>query len=101
VRHRASPSAAAEPDRGSGPWGAQEGWTRTRARSYLVPGRRDRSCGSGPTKPAADGRERRRPLDAGGQRCESFRIATDPAGDVLGYVDRFGNTVRQVRVEQG
>jgi len=37
---------------------------------------------------------RLRPLDAGGQRCESFRILTDPAGEVLGYVDRFGNTIR-------
>lgn len=37
---------------------------------------------------------RLRPLDAGGQRCESFRIGTDPAGEVLGYVDRFGNIVR-------
>jgi transglutaminase-like putative cysteine protease len=37
---------------------------------------------------------RLRPLDAGGQRCESFRIVTDPGGDVLGYLDRFGNTVR-------
>jgi transglutaminase-like putative cysteine protease len=33
------------------------------------------------------------PLDAGGQRCESFRIVTDPPGEVLGYVDRFGNRV--------
>ena len=37
---------------------------------------------------------RLRPLDAGGQRCESFRMVTDPAGEVLVYVDRFGNTVR-------
>jgi transglutaminase-like putative cysteine protease len=37
---------------------------------------------------------RLRPLDTGGQRCESFAMTTDPAGDVLGYVDRFGNTVR-------
>ena len=37
---------------------------------------------------------RLRPLDAGGQRCESFRIGTNPGGEVLGYVDRFGNTVR-------
>ena len=34
------------------------------------------------------------PLDAGGQRCESFRLATDPPGEVRGYVDRFGNGVR-------
>jgi transglutaminase-like putative cysteine protease len=34
------------------------------------------------------------PLDAGGQRCESSRLATDPPGDVMGYVDRFGNRVR-------
>ena len=37
---------------------------------------------------------RLRPLDAGGQRCESFRMVTVPAGEVLGYRDRFGNTVR-------
>jgi transglutaminase-like putative cysteine protease len=34
------------------------------------------------------------PLDAGGQRCESFRLATDPSGDARGYPDRFGNQVR-------
>ena len=34
------------------------------------------------------------PLDAGGQRCESFRLATDPPGEVRAYVDRFGNGVR-------
>jgi transglutaminase-like putative cysteine protease len=34
------------------------------------------------------------PLDAGGQRCESFRLATDPAGEARGYSDRFGNHVR-------
>ncbi len=34
------------------------------------------------------------PLDAGGQRCESSRLVTDPAGEVMGYVDRFGNRVR-------
>jgi hypothetical protein len=37
---------------------------------------------------------RLRRLDAGGQRCESFWMVTDPAGAVLGYVDLFGNTVR-------
>jgi len=37
---------------------------------------------------------RLRPLDAGGQRCDAFRMSTDPAGEVLGYVDRFGNAVR-------
>ena len=34
------------------------------------------------------------PLDAGGQRCESFRLSTDPPGDVRRYVDRFGNHIR-------
>ena len=34
------------------------------------------------------------PLDAGGQRCESFRLSTDPPGEVRGYADRFGNRVR-------
>jgi transglutaminase-like putative cysteine protease len=34
------------------------------------------------------------PLNAGGQRCESFRLSTDPHGDVRGYADRFGNRVR-------
>ena len=34
------------------------------------------------------------PLDAGGQRCESFRLTTDPPGEVRSYVDRFGNRVR-------
>ncbi len=34
------------------------------------------------------------PLDAGGQRCNSFRLGTDPTGEVQGYVDRFGNLVR-------
>jgi transglutaminase-like putative cysteine protease len=34
------------------------------------------------------------PLNAGGQRCESFRLSTDPHGDVRGYSDRFGNRVR-------
>jgi transglutaminase-like putative cysteine protease len=34
------------------------------------------------------------PLDAGGQRCESSRLVTDPPADVMGYVDRFGNRVR-------
>jgi transglutaminase-like putative cysteine protease len=34
------------------------------------------------------------PLDAGGQRCESFRLTLDPPGDVRAYVDRFGNGVR-------
>jgi transglutaminase-like putative cysteine protease len=37
---------------------------------------------------------RLRPLDAGGQRCESFRMVTHPAGEVFGYRDRFGNNVR-------
>ena len=34
------------------------------------------------------------PLDAGGQRCESFRLTTDPPGEVRSYVDRFGNGIR-------
>jgi transglutaminase-like putative cysteine protease len=34
------------------------------------------------------------PLDAGGQRCESFRLTTDPPGEVRSYVDRFGNRIR-------
>jgi transglutaminase-like putative cysteine protease len=34
------------------------------------------------------------PLDAGGQRCESFRLSTDPPAEVRGYSDRFGNRVR-------
>lgn len=34
------------------------------------------------------------PLNAGGQRCESFRLTTDPHGEVRGYSDRFGNRVR-------
>src|SRR5438445_1109220 len=34
------------------------------------------------------------PLNAGGQRCDNFRLTTDPPGDVRGYVDRFGNQVR-------
>jgi transglutaminase-like putative cysteine protease len=34
------------------------------------------------------------PLDAGGQRCESSRLVTDPPGEVMGYADRFGNRVR-------
>jgi len=34
------------------------------------------------------------PLNAGGQRCDSFRLATDPPGEVRGYADRFGNAVR-------
>jgi len=37
---------------------------------------------------------RLRPLDAGGQRCESFRLTTDPPGEVRSYVDRFGNGIR-------
>src|SRR6185369_11315492 len=37
---------------------------------------------------------RLRPLDAGGQRCESFRLSTDPPGEVRSYVDRFGNGIR-------
>ena len=34
------------------------------------------------------------PLDAGGQRCDSFRLTTDPPGEVRSYVDRFGNGIR-------
>ena len=34
------------------------------------------------------------PLDAGGQRCESFRLIHRSAGEVRSYVDRFGNGIR-------
>jgi transglutaminase-like putative cysteine protease len=34
------------------------------------------------------------PLNAGGQRCDSFRLATDPPGEVRAYADRYGNAVR-------
>src|SRR4029453_7373392 len=34
------------------------------------------------------------PLDAGGQRCEGFKLVTDPPADVRGYADRFANRVR-------
>jgi len=34
------------------------------------------------------------PLNAGGQHCASFRLVTDPQGEISGYVDRFGNRVR-------
>jgi transglutaminase-like putative cysteine protease len=38
---------------------------------------------------------RLRPLDAGGQRCTSFRLTTDPPRvHVREYVDHFGNDVR-------
>jgi transglutaminase-like putative cysteine protease len=38
---------------------------------------------------------RLRPLDAGGQRCAAFRLATDPPRvRVREYVDHFGNDVR-------
>lgn len=36
---------------------------------------------------------RLRPLDAGGQRCLSFSLRTDPRGEVVHYRDRFGNDV--------
>jgi transglutaminase-like putative cysteine protease len=34
------------------------------------------------------------PLDAGGQRCDAFRLATDPPAEASAYRDRFGNEVR-------
>jgi transglutaminase-like putative cysteine protease len=38
---------------------------------------------------------RLKPLDAGGQRCLSFKIATEPADNaILHYADDFGNDVR-------
>ncbi|MBP7694158.1 MAG: transglutaminase family protein [Anaerolineales bacterium] len=37
---------------------------------------------------------RLRPLDAGGQRCLGFSLATEPRDEVLQYTDRFGNDVR-------
>lgn len=36
---------------------------------------------------------RLRPLDAGGQRCLSFSLLTDPRGEVTHYLDRYGNAV--------
>jgi transglutaminase-like putative cysteine protease len=37
---------------------------------------------------------RLKPLDAYGQRCLSFRLTTEPHGEVARYKDRFGNDVR-------
>ena len=37
---------------------------------------------------------RLKPLDSDGQRCLSFRLATEPHGEVARYKDRFGNDVR-------
>lgn len=37
---------------------------------------------------------RLKPLDADGQRCLSFRLVTEPHGDVARYKDRFNNDVR-------
>lgn len=37
---------------------------------------------------------RLKPLDADGQRCLSFRLTTEPHGEVARYEDRFGNDVR-------
>lgn len=34
------------------------------------------------------------PLDAGGQRCDTFRLSTDPPAEASAYADRFGNRVR-------
>jgi transglutaminase-like putative cysteine protease len=34
------------------------------------------------------------PLDAGGQRCDAFRLTTDPPAEAGSYRDRFGNQVR-------
>jgi transglutaminase-like putative cysteine protease len=37
---------------------------------------------------------RLRPADAGGQIVHSFRLTTEPHGEVMHYVDRYGNDVR-------
>ncbi|MFI5183964.1 MAG: transglutaminase domain-containing protein [Vicinamibacteria bacterium] len=37
---------------------------------------------------------RLKPLDSDGQRCLSFRLVTEPHGEVARYKDRFGNDVR-------
>ncbi len=36
---------------------------------------------------------RLRPLDAAGQRCYRFSLTTEPRGEVMTYVDRYGNVV--------
>ncbi len=41
---------------------------------------------------------RLRPSDAGGQSVQSFQLSTEPYGEVLTYIDRFGNDVRNFDV---
>jgi transglutaminase-like putative cysteine protease len=41
---------------------------------------------------------RLRPADAGGQIVHSFQLNTEPRGEVLKYVDRYGNDVRHFDV---
>jgi transglutaminase-like putative cysteine protease len=36
---------------------------------------------------------RLRPIDGSGQRCLQFKLATEPAGEVIQYTDRYGNAV--------
>ena len=44
---------------------------------------------------------RLRPLDAGGQRCESFRLSTDPPGEVRGGQPGIHRTAMSPRGELG
>lgn len=41
---------------------------------------------------------RLKPNDAGGQRCLSFTLTTEPRGDVKAYLDYYGNDVRHFDV---
>ena len=43
---------------------------------------------------------RLKPLDAGGQRCLSFHLVTEPQDTVLKYTDHFGNDVHHFDVVQ-
>jgi transglutaminase-like putative cysteine protease len=43
---------------------------------------------------------RLKPMDAGGQRCLSFALVTEPRGEVMQYVERLGNDVRHFDVLQ-
>jgi transglutaminase-like putative cysteine protease len=36
---------------------------------------------------------RLRPLEGAGQRCYRFSLVTEPRGEVMSYIDRYGNTV--------
>jgi len=36
---------------------------------------------------------RLRPLEGAGQRCYRFSLMTEPRGEVMSYIDRYGNTV--------